>query len=123
MKYHVKIVGHGPEAFSFLGNPDGSFFILFNEDAPEELAEISVLHTKSDVYENPAVGDTVKIAGKEFIITAVGAEVPYTLKELGHCTINFSGDSEAELPGYMTLAGCDVLTETDLQAGVEISIY
>lgn len=123
MKFQVKVVGHGSEALSFLGDPDNSFFILFNEDAPEELAEISVLHTKSEVYEDPAVGDTMKIAGKEFIITAVGVEAPYTLRELGHCTINFSGGQEAALPGCLMLEGCDVVTEADLQAGVEISIY
>lgn len=123
MKFQVKVVGHGSEALSFLGDPDNSFFILFNEDAPEELAEISVLHTKSEVYEDPAVGDTMKIAGKEFIITAVGVEAPYTLRELGHCTINFSGGQEAALPGCLMLEGCDVVTEADLQAGAEISIY
>lgn len=123
MKFQVKVVGHGSEALSFLGDPDNRFFILFNEDAPEELAEISVLHTKSEVYEDPAVGDTMKIAGKEFIITAVGVEAPYTLRELGHCTINFSGGEEAALPGCIMLEGCDVVTEADLQAGAEISIY
>lgn len=123
MKFQVKVVGHGSEALSFLGDADNSFFILFNEDAPEELAEISVLHTKSEVYEDPAVGDTMKIGKKEYIITAVGVEAPYTLKELGHCTINFSGGSEAALPGCIMLEGCDILTEDDLQVGTEISIY
>lgn len=123
MKFQVKVVGHGSEALSFLGDPDNSFFILFNEDAPEELAEISVLHTKSEVYEEPAVGDTMKIGGKEFIITAVGVEAPYTLRELGHCTINFSGGEEATLPGCIMLEGCDKVTEADLQEGTEISIY
>lgn len=123
MKFQVKVVGHGSEALSFLDNPETKFFILFNEDAPEELAEISVLHTKSEIFEAPAVGDTMKIADKEFIITAVGVEAPYTLREMGHCTINFSGGSEAALPGCIMLAGCDVVTEDDLQAGTEISIY
>ena len=43
MKFQVTIVGHGAEALEFLNDSDNSFFILFNENAPEELAEISVL--------------------------------------------------------------------------------
>lgn len=123
MKFQVKVVGHGAEALSFLNNEENSFFILFNEDAPEELAEISVLHTKSEIYETPAVGDFMKINGKEFVITAVGVEAPYTLREMGHCTINFSGGEEAALPGCIMLEGCNKVTEEDLRDGVEISIY
>lgn len=123
MKFQVKVVGHGAEALSFLNNEENSFFILFNEDAPEELAEISVLHTKSEMYETPAVGDFMKINGKEFVITAVGVEAPYTLREMGHCTINFSGGEEAALPGCIMLEGCNKVTEEDLRDGVEISIY
>lgn len=123
MKFQVKIVGHGPEALSFLDDPDNKFFIIFNEDAPQELADISVLHTKSEVWGDPMVGDTMKIADKEYVITAVGIEAPYTLREMGHCTVNFAGGSEAALPGCIMLEGCDVVTEDDLKEGAEICIY
>lgn len=123
MKFQVTITGHGAEALEFLSDSDNSFFILFNENAPEELAEISVLHTISAVYKDPAPGDTFKIGDKEFKITAVGVEAPYTLRELGHCTINFSGGEEAALPGCVMLEGSEKVTAEDLQAGTEISIY
>lgn len=123
MKFQVTITGHGAEALEFLGDSDNSFFILFNENAPEELAEISVLHTISAVNKDPAPGDTFKIGDKEFKITAVGVEAPYTLRELGHCTINFSGGKEAALPGCIMLEGSEKVTAEDLQAGTEISIY
>lgn len=123
MKFQVKVVGHGPEALMFLDDPDNSFFILFNEDAPAELADISVLHTKSEIYEEPMVGDTMKIGKKEFIITAVGIEALITLKSLGHCTINFAGGSEAALPGCIMLEGCEKVVASDLVEGTEISIY
>ena len=90
---------------------------------PEELAEISVLHTISAVYKEPAPGDTMKIGDKEFKITAVGVEAPYTLRELGHCTVNFGGGEEAALPGCIMLKGSEKVTVEDLQAGTEISIY
>lgn len=123
MKFQVTIVGHGAEALEFLNDSDNSFFILFNENSPEELAEISVLHTISAVYKEPAPGDTMKIGDKEFKITAVGVEVPYTLRELGHCTVNFGGGEEAALPGCIMLKGSEKVTVEDLQAGTEISIY
>ena len=123
MKFQVTIVGHGAEALEFLNDSDNSFFILFNENAPEELAEISVLHTISAVYKEPAPGDTMKIGDKEFKITAVGVEVPYTLRELGHCTVNFGVGEEAALPGCIMLKGSEKVTVEDLQAGTEISIY
>ena len=122
MKFQVTIVGHGAEALEFLNDSDNSFFILFNENAPEELAEISVLHTISAVYKEPAPGDTMKIGDKEFKITAVGVEAPYTLRELGHCTVNFGGGEEAALPGCIMLEGSEKVTVEDLQAGTEISI-
>lgn len=123
MKFQVKVVGHGVDALSFLNDTDNSFFILFNENAPEELAEISVLHTFSEVFQEPKAGDTMKIGEKEFKITAVGVEAPYTLRELGHCTVNFGGGEEAALPGCIMLEGSEKVTEADFQAGTEISIY
>ena len=39
------------------------------------------------------------IDGQEYKITCVGYEAPITLKGLGHCTFNFNGATEAELPG------------------------
>ena len=50
MKYRTTITGCGPEAFAFLSKElDLNFVIIFNEDAPEELAELSILHTQERV--------------------------------------------------------------------------
>ena len=48
MKFQVTIVGHGAEALEFLNDSDNSFFILFNENAPEELAEMITTETPTD---------------------------------------------------------------------------
>lgn len=91
MKYCSKITGWGPDALFFLEDPDAQFMIIFNEDAPPELAEISVLHTKSGIYTEPENGDTVLLGDKVFEVTAVGEEARHTLRDLGHCTLCFKG--------------------------------
>lgn len=51
MKYKATITGLGECALDFL-DECCNFIIIFNEDAPPELADISVLHTKSEVKED-----------------------------------------------------------------------
>ena len=46
-----------------------------------------------------AAGQYVVVDGEEYKITCVGYEAPITLAGLGHCTFNFNGATEAELPG------------------------
>ena len=83
MKYYTEITGWGKDSLFFLEDPDALFLILFNDDAPEELAEISVLHRKSCVLQRITAGDTLIIAEKAFDITAIGEEVQHTLQQLG----------------------------------------
>lgn len=122
MKYQSKIVGLGPDALAFLDDKDTNFIIIFNEDAPQELADLCVLHTKSELKEIPIVGDTMKIGNKKYKISAVGTEAPDTLSQLGHCTLDFKGGNTAERPGCISLEG-DKLAPEDLVAGAMIEIY
>ena len=104
MKYDVTVTGLGPMALEFL-NPDMEmqFVILFNNDAPAELAELAILHTPGELKEAPAPGDTMRIGEKTYAITAVGDEAIETLTTLGHCTLAFSADSEPYRPGCIML--------------------
>ena len=52
MKYDTRISGWGECALEFL-NEDCNFLIIFNETAPQELADISVLHTVAMLQEEP----------------------------------------------------------------------
>ncbi|MBO8433727.1 MAG: PTS glucitol/sorbitol transporter subunit IIA [Tyzzerella sp.] len=122
MKYEVTITGAGIDAFTFLEDEDCNFIIIFNENAPEELAEISVLHTEGTLNESLSVNDTVSINGKKYTISAIGSEAEYTLKTLGHCTLGFNGGNEAERPGYIMLEG-EPITEEDFVAGTKIEIF
>lgn len=123
MKYKATITGIGPEALEFLSPElDLNFVIIFNEDAPAELAELAILHTEAKLAEVPAVGDTLKLGKKTYKITAVGTEAPHTLATLGHCTLAFSPDATAYRPGCIMLDGAPV-TKEDLPAGETIEIY
>ncbi|MBB5183036.1 PTS glucitol/sorbitol transporter subunit IIA [Catenisphaera adipataccumulans] len=104
MKYQAEITGWGDFAMDFL-NPTANFIIIFNEDAPPELAEISFLHTKCELKEEPKKGDKFRICGKEYTISDVGWEAINTLRELGHCTVSFKGLDEVERPGIIELIG------------------
>ncbi|MDQ0202531.1 PTS glucitol/sorbitol transporter subunit IIA [Pectinatus haikarae] len=121
MKYNSKITGWGNEALGFL--KELNYLIIFNDNAPKELAEISVLHEKSKLNGDIERGDTLIIGEKAFEITAVGEEARNTFNQLGHATLNFSGGDEPFLPGHIMLYGEDALTEEDIQKGISISIF
>ena len=123
MKFQVKIVGVGQDVPLFLEDPENALVILFNEDVPPEFADLAVLHTKSEVFLPPIVGDTMAFGDKLFEITAVGPVALETLKNLGHCTIGFTGAKEVPLPGYLMLRGPEDITMDDLVPGAEISIF
>lgn len=122
MKYCSTITGWGPDALGFLEEEDCNFLILFNEDAPAELAEIAVLHTKAELAADPAAGDTLVLCGKVFQVTAVGDEALHTLRELGHCTLSFKGGDTPERPGCIMLEG-DPIAAADIAKGGTIEIY
>lgn len=123
MKYTSEITGFGPEAFTFLAPELAlNFVIIFNEDAPPELAELSILHTKSKLIAAPAKGDIVMLGDNVYTITAVGKEATVTLAQLGHCTLAFGGGEQAFRPGCIMLDG-PMLTKDSLKVGDRIEIY
>ena len=117
MKYYAEITGWGDEAKAFL--KELNYIILFNDNAPSELAEISILHSIGEMKGDIEVGDTIIIAEKVFEVTAVGDEA----QELGHATINFAGRDVPDLPGHIMLKGDEALTEDDIVKGAKIEIY
>ena len=122
MKYDVTITGIGPEALEFLSPElDLNFVIIFNDDAPAELAELAILHTAGDLTEVPVPGDTLTLGKKTYKITAVGDEAVHTLQTLGHCTLAFGGGDTPYRPGCIMLEG-DPVTKEDLETGGPIRI-
>jgi PTS system glucitol/sorbitol-specific IIA component len=108
MKYSVTVVGMGEMVKDLI---EENMLILFNENAPDELAEISVLHTIDKMKADVEIGDTI----------VIGNEANGTLKELGHCTFKFKNFNEKELPGVIILEGKHNIE--DIKIGDIISIY
>lgn len=117
MKYQVEITGWGQSAMDFL-SPDVNLMILFDDTAPAELLDIALVHKVGQVNEEPVVGDTLRICDKEYTITAVGSEAFNTLKEMGHCTLSFSGKSQAQRPGIIELEGPEMRPEDFFVGGM-----
>ncbi len=90
----VKALGSCVEEFQ-----DAGMFILFGDNAPEELQDYCYSVSVNPIQGTIAAGQTLKIGEAEYKITAVGTEAPVTLAGLGHCTINFSGQTTVDLPG------------------------
>ncbi|MBF1693306.1 PTS glucitol/sorbitol transporter subunit IIA [Selenomonas sp.] len=123
MKFYCEITSIGEESLLFLDDPNANFIIIFNNNAPEELAEFSVLHTPANYNADPVVGDTLIIGDKAFTITAIGDEALHTLRELGHCTLSFKGGDTPERPGCIMLQGDAPLVKDDIKMGVTIEIH
>ena len=102
MDYRSEITAMGPMARDFL---DEDMLIVFNDNAPSELAELSVLHSISPVDRDIRPGDTVILGQSRYTVTAVGEEANHTFRTMGHCTFKFTGKSETELPGHVELSG------------------
>lgn len=90
----VKAMGECVEEFK-----ESEMFILFGDNAPEELRDYCYSVSVNPINGVIAAGQTLKIGASEYKITAVGSEAPVTLAGLGHCTVNFSGQTTVDLPG------------------------
>lgn len=94
--YENQIKSFGENATEF---QDMNMVILFGNNAPAEIRDYCYCVDVSPLHGAITAGQILKINDTEFTITAVGSEAPVTLARLGHCTINFNGQKEVELPG------------------------
>ena len=118
----TRITAVGPEVADLA---EGGVVILFADGAPEELAEVSILH-RSDAgpaEETPTVGTTIRIGDVESRITALGETAWKKVREIGHVVISFNGAGEAERPGEICAGGVDTAAlVANLANGTEITI-
>lgn len=90
----VKAAGPCVEEFKEM-----NMFVIFGDNAPEEIKDYCYSVNVNPIHGTILAGQTLKIGESEYKITAVGEEAPVTLAGLGHCTINFSGQTNVDLPG------------------------
>lgn len=101
-KYEVTITGIGELVKEFLGQ---NIIVLFNENAPLELQDISVLHTEGELLGDIKAGDTLSIGERVYKITAVGEVANKNVRRMGHTCLKFDGKTSPELPGDIHLLG------------------
>ena len=90
----VKALGARVDEFQEAG-----LFIIFGDNAPDELKDYCYSVSVNPIQGTIAAGQILKVDDASYRITAVGSEAPHTLEGLGHCTINFSGQTTVDLPG------------------------
>ena len=111
--YSTIVKDLGPMAEDFIGE---KMIILFNENAPAELAEFCVLHTGNELTDTVEVGDILKINDTEYKIV-----VQKNLKDLGHIALRFNNNEEGEsLEGSLYLEDKAVSLPS---VGSEIAIF
>jgi PTS system glucitol/sorbitol-specific IIA component len=112
----------GPEVPDLLA---GGVLILFAEGAPEELAEVSVLHqiAGEPTVTGPEPGAELCIGSLSAILTGVGNHAWAKVRDIGHVVVNFNGLDVPERPGELCASqvNLDALGAA-LTAGTEIII-
>ena len=116
--YSTKVKALGPMAADFIGE---KMIILFNENAPAELAEFCVTHAGNELTDTVEKGDVLEINGKQYDIVEVGCQVQKNLKDLGHIALRFNNNEEGEsLEGSLYMEDKPVELPEE---GSEIAIY
>lgn len=101
-KYEVTVTGIGELVQEFLSQ---KIIVLFNDNAPLELRDISVIHTEGELLEDIKVGDRLNIGERVYTITAVGEVANKNIRRMGHTCLKFDGKTSPELPGDIHLKG------------------
>jgi PTS system glucitol/sorbitol-specific IIA component len=98
--YKTIVQDIGKNAGNFL---EYKMIVIFKDNAPQELKDYCYIHHFNKLDSTIKEGNTLLIDGEEYKVTAVGSLVNENLKELGHITFKFSGETEAEVPGTLYL--------------------
>lgn len=100
MIYESKVTNIGEDVEAFL---EEKMVVLFNENVPDELKSIALVHEEKAMNGDVNVGDYFILGDTQYKILAVGNKANETLHELGHCTIKFSVPADDDLPGTIVV--------------------
>ncbi|SFB00324.1 PTS system, glucitol/sorbitol-specific IIA component [Lentibacillus halodurans] len=98
--YNVNVVEIGSDASLML---EEKMVILFNNTVPEDLRSIAFVHDGGELTDEIKAGDQLVIDGDTFDILFVGDKVNETMRDLGHATFHFNGETISDLPGTVCL--------------------
>ena len=79
--------------------------ITFREGAPADIEEFCFIHCHGELNGVLQAGIQFELGQHRYPVTAVGSVAEMNLRELGHITLRFDGQSEAEFPGTVHVAG------------------
>ncbi|CAI1875896.1 PTS glucitol/sorbitol transporter subunit IIA [Serratia proteamaculans] len=88
--------------------------ITFREGAPADIEEFCFIHRHGNTLGELQTGGWMELAEQRYPITAVGEVASQNLRELGHLTVRFDGENQAEFPGSIHVAGA---TPVDIPLG------
>lgn len=114
--YTTTVQNIGAEAELF---KEEQMIVLFGENAPAELADYCYNIQVNPVDGEIVPGQKVYFDDQGYEITAVGNVVVKNLSDLGHITIRFNGDVEAELGGTLYVESKEL---PEISVGIQISI-
>lgn len=115
LRSRITAIGDGVEEFRA-----AQVLVFFGEDAPEELAEFSILHVPEVNLANLSPGDTLRLGTESFRVLAVGDVANANLANLGHLVIKANGRTEPELPGDVCV---DAKPLPELRIGDVIEVW
>ena len=102
VKYKSTVIEIGDMVADFLNQ---KMIIIFDETAPMELREMSVIHSGGTLVKDVVTGDTVVFGDTTYEITALGKVANKNLKNIGHVCLKFDARTSPELPGDVHLRG------------------
>lgn len=87
---------------------NGGVVIFFGEPCPDELGEVSVVHSVDYFHpqRDPQVGDLLRVGGSTVTITGVGGIAAANLRSLGHIVVYLNPEPNSKiLPGAIHASG------------------
>lgn len=111
-KYKTTVIAIGTMVQELLQQ---GIVVLFDNTAPKELQEISIVHTGGTLAKDVIKGDFMILGDSVYTVTAVGELANRNLKNIGHVCLKFDARTSPELPGDLHLKGekLPLITEGD----------
>ncbi|GIM30706.1 PTS sorbose transporter subunit IIB [Clostridium polyendosporum] len=104
--YRTVITSVGDLAEGFL---EHDMFITFKDNAPQELVDYCFMHQENNLLDYIQVNDILQIDRQQYLITGVGSLVNDNLRNLGHITYKFSGETDASIAGTLYLEKKEII--------------